>query len=110
MKSALVAAVVAAIVASGSAGAALTQHSVRVVRVVGQSVSIPANTTGFSWVSCPTGTRVTGGGIAESAFTQTPIRTVASYPLNRYLGTWETVVDNPNNVPVPVRTVAVCVG
>ena len=110
MKSALVAAIVAAVVAAGSAGAALTQHSVHVIRVVGTPVSIHAGSTGFAWASCPVQMKVAGGGIQEDPFTQTPIRTMASYPLNKNLDTWETVVDNPNPVPVSVQTVAVCVG
>ena len=108
MKSAVIAAIVAAVVAAGSAGAALHYRS-HVIRVVGATVSIPANSTGFSWAGCPARMKAVSGGIAEDPFTATPVKTEASYPLPS-LGTWETVVDNPNATPVSVQTVAVCLG
>lgn len=109
MKNALTAAVVAAIVAAGTAGAALTRPSLHVKRILGAATTIAPGTSGFSWASCPGQLKAVGGGIVSQPFSTAPVLVEGSYPLPS-ISTWEISVSNPNASTATVQAVAVCVG
>lgn len=109
MKNALIAAVVAAVVAAGSAGAALTRSGIHVKRILGAPTTIAPGTSGFSWASCPGQLKAVGGGIVSRPFSTAPVLVEGSYPLSS-TSTWEISVSNPNASTATVQAVAVCVG
>ena len=108
MKSALIAAIVAAVVAAGSTGAALMRPAIQVKRVLGNPSTVLAGSTGFAWASCPHGYHASGGGLFGEPFSTEPLQLTGSYPMPD-LNTWEITVLNPGTVPTTVRAAVTCI-
>lgn len=109
MKSALIAAVVAAAVAATGAGATLAHQQIQVKRVVGTATVIPAGSNGFAWASCPGHLKASGGGLVDAPFSAQPVQLNGSYPLSGG-STWEIAVTNPNTASATIEAAVVCVG
>lgn len=127
MKSALIAAVVAALVASGSTYAAvrINGHSIRphsiplnrlttlpklrLVRVIGAPVTVPERSSGFATANCPSGQAAIGGGfVAVSVMDSTsPVVGLASYPQPDLTG-WGEEIRNDGALPSQIQAYAVC--
>ena len=106
MKNALTAAIVAAVVATGTAGAARVQlHHRSTVYISGAPATVAPGTDAVLTADCPAGTTATGGGASG------PGDLRASYPVTTQLVVprgWRVVIRNDSTQDVYARAYALC--
>jgi hypothetical protein len=114
MKNAVIAAVVAALVASGStyAGTRLSLGNSTVVKH-SALVSVASGDRGWASADCPQGSVATGGGLLSSDLGTGGALLTDSAPspisTHRFPIGWSVAVQNPSDTSVQIQAYAVCV-
>lgn len=113
MKNAVIAAIVAAVVSSGSAYAGVHLFNPSRMRVAHSPViSLAAGQRGWASASCPLGAFATGGGLTSSDIAGHGVTVTDSVPSpigSRTSIGWTVAVQNTSDVTAQFRAYAVCV-
>jgi hypothetical protein len=117
MKNAIIAAIVAALVASGSTYAAAGHlFGTRIVVSHSDVITTAPGARGFVNASCPPGLGATGGGLVSSDLAASSgagafVTDSAPAPLgaDRFPTGWTVAVQNASTHPIDVQAYAVCV-
>ena len=109
MKNALIAAIVAAIVASGAAAAAITRTAVSGLVQVSVTKTVPQDPDGIDTVAapCPAGKHATGGGFGLTPGTTAAGDGFSEGPMAKMAG-WRVTITHNQSGPVSVTVYAVC--
>ena len=113
MKNAIIAAVVAAVVASGGSYAATRSFISRTIVVRSPVTSVDAGARAWASASCPFGSIATGGGLTSSDISGNAVTITDSAPspisTSKSPVGWDVAVQNSSFSPAQFQAYAVCV-